>query len=85
MQWLCMVEITWDDLVRPFPGFYRQEILANRVQKVRLQIVHSQSVVENDLFSSDTYEQWASIYLPLTFLATFQIKLVGRGEGVLYC
>ena len=46
-QWPCMIgspmstesegasEIAWIDLGRPYPGSYKQEILANRGQKVR--------------------------------------------------
>ena len=30
----CTIEIAWVDLGRPYPGSYKQEILANRGQKV---------------------------------------------------
>ncbi len=33
-EWPCMIEIAWVDLGRPYPGSYKQEILANRGQKV---------------------------------------------------
>ncbi len=35
LTWPCTIEIAWVDLGRPYPGSYRQEILANRGQKVR--------------------------------------------------
>ncbi len=46
----CTIEIAWVDLGRPYPGSYKQEILANRGQKVRSRstggdpIVHGQCV-----------------------------------------
>ncbi len=37
IHWPCTIEIAWVVLRRPYPGSYRQEILANHAQKVRLQ------------------------------------------------
>ncbi len=34
-DWPCTIEIAWVDLGRPYPGSFKQEILANRGQKGR--------------------------------------------------
>ena len=48
-QWPCTIEIAWVDLGHPYPGSYKQEILANRGQKVRSRSTGAiQSCTAND-------------------------------------
>ncbi len=35
IYWPCTIKIAWVNLGRPYPGSYKQEIFANRGQKVR--------------------------------------------------
>ena len=83
-EWPCTIEIAWVDRGRPFPGSYKQEILANRGQKVRSRSTGTiqSCTASRDEISYEIYTSYGFSYEILIALLGFRKYLCQTKSGL---